>query len=295
MITIKLMGGLGNQMFQYAFIKSQAKKNNQEFAIETGLFENNRYKKIIKNFLRVMLSVGKREGLNTALKEIRQNKRQYDLSYFQLDSTARIIHSSHLPELRERKEFSFDSDMTTYRDNVAYIGYFNTEKYFSDIKEDIRSDFQLKSEYLENLPKDIKARITNTNSVSIHVRRGDYVSSEKTNTFHGTCGQNYYKRAIDIIKKEEADPKFFVFSDDIDWCQNNLSLPDESIFVSGLKNYEDLTLMSICKHNIIANSTFSWWGAWLNNNKEKIVIAPKRWLNTDIATPDIIPQSWLKI
>ncbi|MDD2505652.1 MAG: alpha-1,2-fucosyltransferase, partial [Bacilli bacterium] len=135
-------------------------------------------------------------------------------------------------------------------------------------------------------------------SDSLHVRRGDYVLNSTTNKVHGTCGINYYNKAIDIVTKENPEAVFFVFSDDCDWARNNLKINHEKYFIdfNGKENcHEDIRLMSLCKHNIIANSSFSWWGAWLNNNKNKIVVAPKKWFNVKINTKDLVPENWIKI
>jgi hypothetical protein len=136
-------------------------------------------------------------------------------------------------------------------------------------------------------------------AVSIHVRRGDYVSDAGTNRFHGTCSVDYYHDAVDRISGFAPASHFFVFSDGIDWAKENLRLRQPVTYVDfndGEKNYEDLRLMSLCKHHIIANSSFSWWGAWLNPNPDKIVIAPKKWFNDpSINTDDLIPNSWLRL
>lgn len=131
----------------------------------------------------------------------------------------------------------------------------------------------------------------------MHIRRGDYVANPKIAAYHGVCGMNYYQKAVQIIKEKITNPTFFIFSDDINWAKENFK-GDEYYFVSNkeIKETEDLILMSLCKHNIIANSSFSWWGAWLNKNHEKTVIAPRHWLNIkkDIAGK-VLPDSWIKI
>ena len=134
--------------------------------------------------------------------------------------------------------------------------------------------------------------------MAIHVRRGDYINDKKTSLVHNVCDLNYYERAIDVIKAQVNNPTFFVFSDDIEWAGENLPVNPNARYVSNLEgeDYEELILMSMCEHNIIANSTFSWWGAWLNQNPNKIVIAPKQWLvNKTSAELDILPKDWLKI
>lgn len=145
----------------------------------------------------------------------------------------------------------------------------------------------------------VAQNILSVNAVSLHVRRGDYVSNLTINQFHGTCSLEYYNQAIAQIAKKVETPHFFVFSDDPEWVKSNLKI-DYSITIvdhnNADKNYEDIRLMSLCKHHIIANSSFSWWGAWLCRNPNKIVIAPLKWFNDkSINTTDLIPDGWIKI
>lgn len=145
--------------------------------------------------------------------------------------------------------------------------------------------------------KIISDEIRKTNSVSLHIRRGDYITSKITNKFHGTCCLGYYKKAMKLINKKVKNPKYFVFSDDIYWVKKNLEIKN-AFYVDdnvGDKSYIDMQLMSMCKHNIIANSSFSWWAAWLNNNPNKIVIAPKKWFNDPgMDTTDLISEEWIR-
>jgi hypothetical protein len=124
------------------------------------------------------------------------------------------------------------------------------------------------------------------------------VANKNANAHHGTCTLDYYHEAIKIMKEKIKNPYFFIFSDDIPWVKENLKIDGDAFFITGkkIKDHEEMFLMSRCKHNIIANSSFSWWGAWLNNNPEKIVIAPKRWFNNEkINTSDLVPDNWLRI
>lgn len=183
-------------------------------------------------------------------------------------------------------------------------GYWLSEKYFQSSEIQIREDFTFKT-CLNSENNTFAAEINNVNSISLHVRRGDYASDSKTMTAHGLCDLSYYYFAIDYIADRVCDPIFFIFSDDIPWVRENLKIGYPCRYIDhnhGGEAYNDMRLMSICKHNIIANSTFSWWGAWLNANPSKIVVAPKRWLANDgvIAAyskfmSDLIPQSWILI
>jgi len=176
-------------------------------------------------------------------------------------------------------------------------GFWQNAKYFKNIEKEIREEFTLRKPLDEKFAN-ISRQIENIPSVSIHIRRGDYVNDPKTKAVHNVCDLDYYNKAIDIIKTNVNNPTFFVFSDDIDWVSKNLEINSPTFWVSNLKSkdYEELILMSKCKHNIIANSSFSWWGAWLNQNPDKIVIAPKQWLINKTADElDILPPRWIKI
>ena len=133
----------------------------------------------------------------------------------------------------------------------------------------------------------------------MHIRRGDYVSNPTTNKLHGTCSLEYYHNAVDIIAAKVSNPHFFIFSDDHEWARNNFKIDYPLTFVAhnnAGKNYEDMRLMSLCKHHIIANSSFSWWGAWLGSNPKKIVCAPRGWFkDKSLNTNDIIPSDWSRI
>ncbi len=174
-------------------------------------------------------------------------------------------------------------------------GYFQSEKYFIDYTDAIRQDFSLKGP-LGEAADSIAAQIrSGANTISLHVRRGDYL---KESDFKGIANQEYYANAVKYVTEKVSHPQFFIFSDDIEWCKENLSLPADSVFVSNsdLKDYGELVLMSLCKHHIIANSSFSWWGAWLGSNPEKIVVAPKQWSNNhENWYRDIIPATWTRL
>lgn len=298
MVVVNLKGGLGNQMFQYAFGRALSEKCGKDLVLNTNFYHKKIVRKFIKGMLIFLNYLIKEGSFLGGIKELKQNQRKYDLKYFLLEKKIKKNRNIFLPIKEERFEFIFDEKMISCDDNCSYSGYFNNEKYFINIANEIREDFRLLPKYEKKLPDLLKNDIVNNNSVSIHVRRGDYITSSATNSFHGICDLDYYNKAIDFMISQLDNCKFFVFSDDINWCRENLIFPEhrQVVFVFGLKNYEDLTMMSFCKHNIIANSTFSWWGAWLNKNSEKIVVAPKKWLECqDFDCSDVVPQSWFKL
>jgi len=192
---------------------------------------------------------------------------------------------------RPEEAISFDEKFFRLED--IYIGaLYQSEKYFENIKEVIRRDYTFESFTVKNTP--FFEQIKSTNSISIHIRRGDYL---KNADLRDVCTLTYYKNAIQEICRRITHPTFFIFSNDIPWCKKNLPF-ENAVFVTGntgRDSYKDMQLMSYCKHNIIANSTFSWWGAWLNSNPNKIVIAPDRWFNGVDGTKDIIPEGWIKV
>jgi len=265
MITIRVSGGLGNQMFQYAFGRAKALKNKSEFRI---FFEH---------------------GKSSA-------KRDFLLENFNIKSETaeKLKIKDKLFKITE-EEYTFSQKMYDISDGY-FVGIWQSEKYFKDFENEIRADFVLKND-LSVKASEIKNVIASTNSASIHVRRGDYALDERVNKKHGLVPLEYYARATAYTTGKIVSPKFFVFSDDIAWAKANLSLPPSAVFVSGngISECEEMVLMSLCKHNIIANSTFSWWGAWLNQNKNKIVIAPEKWFASGADESDLIPENWIRI
>jgi hypothetical protein len=183
-------------------------------------------------------------------------------------------------------------------ENIYVSGFFQKEYYFNDIRTQILKDFEIsiQDDYIKKLESDI----LESNSICINVRRCDYVTNQNTNNFHGFHGVEYINNSISEITKKIKNPKFYIFSDDIDWCINNLKINYPHFFVNhtykGNKFSSYLKLMSSCKNFIIPNSTFAWWAAWLNQNEEKIVYVPKNWFNINYMNTDgLIPLKWNKI
>lgn len=182
--------------------------------------------------------------------------------------------------------------------NDSYLmGYWQSEKYFSEIAAQLRQDFSFRIP-LKNENAELAAQINQVNAVSLHVRRGDYASMPKNAATYELCSLDYYSAAIQHIADQVKDPHFFVFSDDPAWVKNNLKIDFPHQYVDhnhGGNSYNDMRLMSLCRHHIIANSSFSWWGAWLNPNVNKTVVAPKRWFRNQRKTDDLLPMTWKKL
>lgn len=214
--------------------------------------------------------------------------------------STRILRKKYSPPATYVKEklFHFDPEILILSNNIYLDGRWQSEKYFSDIEEIIRREFSIETPQ-QGKDKEMANLIASCEAVSLHIRRGDYVTNPGISKMLGICELDYYYRCVDHILQVVKKPHFFIFSDSMKWVRENLKLPGSAIFIDhngARKNYEDLRLMSQCKHHIIANSSFSWWGAWLGRNDKKIIIAPKKWFNDPgFETKDLIPRSWMKM
>ncbi len=226
-----------------------------------------------------------------------------------LDQVSRTLRPSApyygRPKVMER-EFPFDGNVLKAKRDCWLFGYWQSEKYFEAVADQIRTDFTPASEISGNsrvLEREVLA--AGSRSVFLHIRRGDYVHYAPNLRLHGSCSIEYYLRAAALIAQQVHDPHFFAFSDEPEWVRNNLRLPYRTTIVSHNKpgdafrvgsEHEDLWLMSRCRHAVLANSSFSWWGAWLNSERERIVVAPRRWLGTlKHDTRDLIPERWIRM
>ncbi|HRH22403.1 MAG TPA: alpha-1,2-fucosyltransferase [Candidatus Paceibacterota bacterium] len=294
MIIVKLSGGLGNQLFQYAFARAVSKKLNTDFKLDATPFET--YYKLHKyalNHFNLTEKLAKRSDM-FGFVWIRERHKFFDTFYRYLRLKSKLM-PFYYPEQR----FDFDPNVFK-KDNMYFDGFWQTEKYFKNIENELKEEMTLKKP-LSPYSQSVLDQIQKTNAVCLHIRRGDYVTNASTNAVHGTCSLEYYERAIKYISEKVDSPHFFIFSDDYPWAVENFKnrpYPVTCISNGADKNYEDLTLMSHCKHFIIANSSFSWWGAWLSRNTDKIVIGPKEWFKskkTTVSTDDVIPSSWIKM
>lgn len=258
MIIVKVRGGLGNQMSQYAAGRALSILINTKLAIDTSWF-----------------------ALTKA------DNRSYLLHNFNIEAE----HISQIPNnyalFFEKSYIFFQPDFFTVKDNTILEGTWLSEKYFKDKGSIIRKDFILQDSNIDSLG------IINNNSVSIHIRRTDKVN----HNFHLLLPLSYYIKALKFMNDQFNDLVVYIFSDDIEWVKDNLKISQKHYFINyhGFEDcYKDVYLMSLCKHNIIANSSFSWWGAWLNTNPNKQVIAPKEWYKTEsIYYQDHYPKGWL--
>lgn len=290
MIIVRLTGGLGNQFFQYAVARHLSEIHSTELKLDISLFETYKLHKYSLSPFKVHEHFASpEEAAELTVQEQGKIGRV-------MARALRMPPKSASMHIRE-KHFHFDPDILNLPDSVYLDGYWQSEKYFKDIEEIIRKEFTVKFS-LAGMNLKLAGQIKNCEAVSLHIRRGDYVFHPEHNKIHGTCNLNYYSRCVEEITQTLKNPHFFIFSDEPEWARDNLRLPYASTLVAhnrADRNYEDMRLMSLCKHHIIANSTFSWWGAWLNPMENKIIFAPKRWFaESELNTKDIIPPQWLR-
>jgi len=292
MLINKLKGGLGNQMFQYATGFALAQKNNTVQKIDITTFDNasrDTRRKFGLNVFKITSPVALSE-------EIKKVRNQYGpipkfLSLINQKVFKQYYTDFH-PEFLNKI-----SEKLNHKKDVYIDGNFQSEKNFTEFAPLICQEFTFKKEFFDDHVKQLAEVIQKENSVSIHIRRGDYVYDKKTNKYHGVCLIEYYEKAIKLIKEKISNPVFYIFTDDDKWVTENFKIiPYINVSQKHLKDHEEMFLMSQCQHNIVANSSFSWWGAWLNKNSAKIVIAPRKWVNKKPNPhPNIIPETWLKI
>lgn len=294
MIMVRLFGGLANQMFQYAAAKRLASIHGTTVRMDTSWFDNippNATRRSYElHHFRITGTVAERwETIGNG--GLRQTPRvELPVALFRrVRPRYRLVRERHV---------QFDQEVLHLPDGVCLLGHWQSERYFMDAADLIREEFQFRHAPSPENEQCLR-RMQEANSVAIHVRRGDYADRPATNAYHGVGGIDYYERAIAYLRERVRDPLFFVFSDDLDWARDHLAVGENAVFVShnrGDVSYEDLRLMSCAAHNIIANSSFSWWGAWLNSHHSKIVVAPERWVSDpQVDTSDVLPRAWIRL
>lgn len=293
MIIVRLKGGMGNQMFQYALGRALAIKNNAPLGVDLAslLDRTPRPKSHRFTFYDYYLDV-----FNIKAEIIPQSKVPFIYKTFKgkLGLYFDYFRRKFLKLPGTEKGFIFDSTVFNLRPDTYLDGYWQSPKYFTGIEDIIRSDFTFKKEFPENI-RILMKEIKENNSLCIHVRRGDFIG----NPVHDILSKEYYNEGIDKMKNSVKIGKIYIFSNDIKWCEENMKFEFPTMFVgeeySGEKAEGHLLLMSSCKYFIIPNSTFSWWGAWLSNREGKIVIAPKQWHGNANINDDLIPKEWIRI
>ena len=280
MIIVKLQGGLGNQMFQYAAARTLS--NSGKVYLDFSFLNKNN------------ITTDSFTARQFELDIFKRTKTCISHPYFiRLIRSNRRIFKTLSPRYQEVKDENiFDFLNNNNSSNLYLDDYFQNPLIFQDIRNILMNEFTFPE--LSKLSKEIEYQIsTATNPVAIHIRRGDYTKPE-IQSYHGILPISYYRQGIELIKSKAENPIFYIFSDDPEWCEHNLKfIGHKQIISRNTQAWEDMYLISRCKHQIIANSSFSWWGAWLNANSEKIVVAPKKWFNNvDI---NILPKEWISI
>lgn len=294
MIYIKLYGGLGNQMFQYAFAYALSLKWGGSLYLETSSFKENCEKRDSFTPRTFELEVFDLQG-----KEI---SREYLEKYYNRKNSR---FWSRLPwfkptTLVKENEFGYYPDFFSIKPPLLLDGYFQCENYFLDYSSQIKKIFAFPITLLNFKQLSIfKSLSANPNAVSIHVRRGDYVTDSSIKSFHGICGTDYYRNAIEKIKSVLPDAEYYLFTDSLELVKEEFREFANIKYIvseSNQPSWIDMMLMSTCKHHIIANSSYSWWGAWLGVNPNKTVIAPEKWFaNNEVDYSNVVPEKWIKL
>ncbi|GAB3930268.1 alpha-1,2-fucosyltransferase [Larkinella terrae] len=298
MIVVELMGGLGNQLFQYALGRSLAIQNKTDLFVDTGFLmsRNVTGRNIVyRNYdldiftLKPPIakpSVSQRYGTSPSV-SIRFIKKSFN----------RAIKTGPLEYIAEQTPFQYDQRVARASDNVYVSGYWQSIRYFQEIKDQLKLEFRFANP-IPAFAAELTEELQKKESVCVHVRRSDFV----TNSRHNIIQPDYYERAERIIRERVAKPTYYVFSDDIDWCRTNLRFNATTIYVgnewAGERAQTYLQLMTFCRHYIIPNSTFGWWAAWLNNGFDKIVIMPQKWVydrSGFVSSDELAYPEWIRI
>ncbi len=281
MKIVKLKGGLGNQLFQYAFARAISSSKKREVYLDDSdyFFSNHRV------------------------------KRSFDLLEFnitlRISSKLNFIHKKYIDwKIKNRlvtfveQGIYFDENYLKRSGDFFFDGYWQSYKYFDFIRAKLQEEIVYKKK-ISSIAKKIQLQLKYKNTVAVHFRRGDYVSDQHTNDVHGFCTMDYYINAMTHMKTFIENPMYVIFSDEIAFVKNELGSREDFFYVDGLSSHlEEFEIMKGCNHFIIANSTFSWWAAWLSSNDEKKVIAPKKWFKNEELerqSIDLIPEDWIRI
>ena len=290
MIIVELNGGLGNQLFQYAIGRQLSLYKNVPLGLDITAFDtdpNRTYR--LDNFkIRATIATDS---------EIHRTKYHKLLPPTLSSHLDRVLPIPLRSLWREKKTSTYDPDVTRLSSHVYLSGYWQTPLYHQPNEQKIREEVQVcHSPNAQN--QKMLDQISAHESVSLHIRRGDYVSNPLASAFLGALDLSYYRRAIQFMKERLSHLHFFVFSDDVEWVQEKLIIDTPATYVAHNgreQDYEDLRLMSHCKHHIIANSSFSWWGAWLASHPNQQVVAPQKWYRQGRDTSQLIPPTWTRI
>jgi hypothetical protein len=287
-IIVRLLGGIGNKFFQYAAGRSLAIRHKADLLLDCSLLKRRRYGLTPRDY--------ELEAYNIQARRLQ--KREQSLLQFRVQRPFRYLYDvgllkSSFKYYRE-PHYQFDPKLSHFKGDLIIEGYWQSERYFADIADKLRHELRPVFTPPESAGH-LLDQVQSVNSISLHVRRGDYISCRRAAAHFFPCDHAYYRRATQIMAERISNPVFFIFSDDPGWVLKELRIDFPMVLASHPESWpahEDLRLMSHCHHHIIANSSFSWWGAWLNPNPNKIVVAPMRWFRILKNTQDLIPREW---
>ena len=292
MVISNILGGLGNQMFQYAAARALSAAKGQPLYLDVSDFSGYR----LHNGFELS------RVFNFKFETAEARHLRHVLGWRSCRPLRRMLKLPQMAWLRGdhfvvEPHFHYWPGFFVVPDDCYLAGYWQSEKYFKSIEGIIRNEFSFNTP-LAGMNAELANQIKGANAVSLHIRRGDYVQNARTLATHGVCSLDYYRTAIRYIAQRTEHPLFFLFSDDIAWVKDNLKIDFPCQHVDhnhGIESYNDMHLMSLCRHHIIANSSFSWWGAWLNSGADKIIVAPQKWFVNGKRVDDLFPQAWVTL
>ena len=287
MIILVLKGGLGNQLFQYATGRALSLKNGEELKFDASGYEKIRSLDTPREYLLSHFNIcDAKMATDEEIKAFKYPHGNISKSWRMVRTKLGLHNVGWVPRIMRKKG------------DIFLDGYWQTEKYFTGCADAIRRELSLKEPMGQAGQTMAKLISANPESVSLHVRRGDVARDAATNPYAGITTPEYYKSALSYIGTRFKKPHIFIFSDDPKWVTENIDIPYPSTIVSGIgiPDYEEIILMSKCRAHVIANSSFSWWGAWLDPQKDKVIVAPKQWIRrTRLRHKDTVPKSWIRV
>ncbi|MBN2576798.1 MAG: alpha-1,2-fucosyltransferase [Deltaproteobacteria bacterium] len=298
MIVVKLQGGLGNQMFQYALGRELQRRNENELCLDlTWLLD--RYPRSGVVFRNYELDIFAVRPRLTLLSHVARRFSLPLVLMYGSQALREVKTKVGLMQYLAEAEMQSPLDVLEARGKLYLDGYWQSPKYFEGSEAILRREFKVRRP-LSPAAEQIATRMAATDSICVNVRRTDYVTLPASIEMHGFVGKEYYDRGIALITSQLRNPHVFVTSDDIEWCRDNLRFDCPTTVLGheykGDRIGQDLALMSCCKHFVIANSSFGWWSAWLSPNPEKIVVCPKDWFRKPlVGNPDMILPGWIRL
>jgi hypothetical protein len=287
-IIVRLAGGLGNQLFQYAAGLALARRVGGDLKVDAGGFDRDPLRAYQLGLM----------GINAKCASAGEVRKLLRWKGSMADRATCRVWKRGLPAPRtffQEPRFEFSPEFRDLSDETYLQGYWQSPRYFEDVEDELRQICRAgpSPAFASSLEDDLRLSM----SVSVHVRRGDYVRNPRAQAHYESCSPAYYSKAVSLVKERVANARFFVFSDEPDWAAENWSSGAPVTFMPCAPSpADDLRLMAACRHHIIANSTFSWWGAWLNPRSDKIVVSPARWFrDVERNLDDLLPAAWMRV